>query len=59
MGLQPGAGTGLALGIIVILAGVLVLATAGASPTGFFGWVLIGTGGLFVALNRMLLRRRR
>ena len=54
--LQGGLGDNLSA--LLTRAGV-VLATAGGSPTGLFGWVLIGTGGLFVALNRMLLRRKR
>jgi len=47
------------LSAVVVAAGVFVLATAGDSPMGFIGWLLIGTGVLFVVLNVMLLRRDR
>jgi tellurite resistance protein TehA-like permease len=59
MALRPGAGTALVLSAVVVAAGVFVLATAGDSPMGFIGWLLIGTGVLFVVLNVMLLRRDR
>jgi hypothetical protein len=59
MAFSPGSGTAMVLSVVVLVAGVFVLAIAVDSAMDTIGWVLIAAGALFTALNLMLLRRGR